>query len=337
MNSVWNPKKPKISQAPNAASAMATGAVIFQLSRRNFVAVQTGWRPGRFPTWGILHSVGSNLVTRRVYPPQNHILRHLELVHTSLPDGSVRATMPVYDDLRDAGGWLRLGAIATLVDSVAGHHGVRQVTPDWVATLHLGTVLERGAVGDRVVAECAPLRVGRNNVVTETTVNDDDGQIARSICTYARLPARSDNPSVGTHEQTVIEYFEDTPLEPRPALDEYLLLEPRATEPIVDVIHHPRIHNSFGSIQGGAAVILMERAAAHLATLVNGDATRAVSADVHYLSQAKGGPFEARAELLSVHGDHVTARVRIFDVGNDDRLLSVGTVATASMDPKGDL
>ena len=83
-----------------------------------------------------------------------------------------------------------------MVDSVAGHHGVLQVDPDWVATLELGTVINRRAEGTEVEAHCRPLRIGRTNVVTETTIDDEHGEVGRSICTYARLPARSDNPSV---------------------------------------------------------------------------------------------------------------------------------------------
>ena len=106
--------------------------------------------------------------------------------------------MPILPDLLDQGGWLRIGAIATLVDSVAGHHGVLQVQPDWVATLELGTIMRRKAEGEQVVARCEPLRVGRNYVVTETFISDAEGEVARATCTYARLPSRSDNPSVWT-------------------------------------------------------------------------------------------------------------------------------------------
>lgn len=267
---------------------------------------------------------------RRSYPPSNHILRHLEMTQRSLADGSVEGTMPIFGDLCDEDGWLRLGVVATFVDAVAGHHGVRQVSPDWVATLHLGTVLAREAVGAEVVAHCTPLRVGRNNVVTETSVADADGELARSICTYARLPSRSDNPDPGTHEAKVIEFREDEPLDPRPPLDEYLHMRPRPDEPVIDLDHHPRIHNSFGSIQGGAVVVLMESAATHLATLTTGKRARCFSADVHYMSQAKGGPFEVRAEPLAHPGDAMSCRVRITDVGHDDRLLSVGTLSCAT-------
>ena len=264
---------------------------------------------------------------RRSYPPKHHILRHLRLRHQVDDDGNVSATMPILPDLLDAGGWLRLGAVATLVDSVAGHHGVLQVEPDWVATLELGTVINRRAEGTQVEAHCRPLRIGRNNVVTETTIDDEHGEVGRSICTYARLPARSDNPSVGTARGQIVDYAEEEESH-RPLLDDYLKITVHPDEPIIELPHHPQIHNSFGSIQGGAVAVLVDAMAAHLGQLTFGAPTRCIQAEVHYLAQAKSGPFMVKGEPLRVGSQSVTSRIRIVDKGNENRLLDVAT-ATA--------
>jgi len=264
----------------------------------------------------------------RSYPPKNHILRHLRLRHLVDDEGNVSATMPILPDLVDAGGWLRLGAISTLVDSVAGHHGVLQVEPDWVATLELGTVIRRRAEGSEVVAKCQPLRIGKNNVVTETHISDDLGEVARSTCTYARLPGRSDNPSVGTAKGRTVDYGGEEELTNRPMLDDYLLIETDPDQAVIRLPHHSRIHNSFGSIQGGAVAVLVDAMATHLGFLTTGLPMRCLAAEVHYLSQAKSGPFRVEGELLRVDEGEVTSRVRIVDVGNNDRLLDIAT-ATA--------
>ena len=266
---------------------------------------------------------------KRSYPPERHILRHLRLRHRVDDDGNVSATMPILPDLLDSGGWLRLGAIATLVDSVAGHHGVIQVDPDWVATLELGTVVTRRAEGNEVTAQCRPLRIGRNNVVTETVIGDVQGEVARSICTYARLPARSDNPSVGTARGRIVDYAEEEE-KPRPMLDDYLRINARSDQAVMELPHDPRIHNSFGSIQGGAVAVLVDAMAAHMGKLTLGKPMRCVEAEVHYLAQAKSGPFRVEGEPLRVDESSVTSRIRIVDAGNDDRLLDVAT-ATAKL------
>ena len=275
------------------------------------------------------------------YPPQNHILRHLRLGHQMSADGSLTATMPILDDLADGpladGGWLRLGAVATLVDSVAGHHAVLQVTPDWSATLHLSTVLAARAEGSEVTARCAPLRVGRNQVVTETSVVDGAGtEIARSTCTYARLPRRDDTPVVdATARDNTVDYREDDELDPRPPLDEYLRITPVPGEPRIELPMHNRIRNSFGSLQGGASIVVAEVMANHLAGLAASRErrSRCVFADVHYLAPGRGGPFRVDGEMLARTDHIVTSRTRIFEIaGGTDRLLQTATATAAYLD-----
>lgn len=275
------------------------------------------------------------------YPPQNHILRHLRLSHQMKGDGTLTATMPILDDLADGplaeGGWLRLGAVATLVDSVAGHHAVLQVTPDWSATLHLSTVLAARAEGEMVTARCSPLRVGRNQVVTETSVTDEAGtEIARSTCTYARLPRRDDTPVVDSAaRENTVDYREDHELNPRPALDDYLRISPVPGEPRIELPMHNRIRNSFGSLQGGASIVVAEVMANHLARMAadRERTSRCVFADVHYLAPGRGGPFRVDGEVLARTGHLVTTRTRIFETaGETDRLLQTATATAAYLD-----
>lgn len=275
------------------------------------------------------------------YPPQNHILRHLRLSHQMTGDGSLTATMPILDDLADGplaeGGWLRLGAVATLVDSVAGHHAVLQVTPDWSATLYLSTVLAARAEGTEVTARCTPLRVGRNQVVTETSVTDEAGtEIARSTCTYARLPRRDDTPVVdSTARENTVDYREDDELDPRPPLDDYLRITPVPGEARIELPMHNRIRNSFGSLQGGASIVVAEVMSTHLAQMCDGDGrrSRCVFADMHYLAPARGGPFRVEGEVLARTGQLVTTRTRILETAGDaERLLQVATATAAYLD-----
>ena len=263
---------------------------------------------------------------RPSYPPSRHILRHLRLIHRfpSSSGGGIEVTMPILDDLCDEQGSLRIGPISTLIDSAAGVFSVRQVTPDWVATLGLSTVVQRAARGDQVVARCDPIRVGRNNVTTEITVSDDEGQVATSICTYARLPTRSDNPSVGYFNDDFMDYAEADE-EPRIPFDDYLRIERDPEAPILRLPHHSRIYNSFGSIQGGVVVALGETAAVHAAEQRWGSPASCVSIQVNYLAQAKSGPFTVYADVLHDDGRSATCQVRIVDSGNDDRLLDIAT------------
>ena len=297
--------------------------------------------PGDQPQGGVGSAAdrGSDQPVR--YPPQNHILRHLRLSHQMTSDGSLTATMPILDDLADGplaeGGWLRLGALATLVDSVAGHHAVLVVSPDWSATLHLSTVLAARAQGSVVTARCSPLRIGRNQVVTETSVTDEAGtEIARSTCTYARLPRRDDTPVVdATARDNTVHYREDHEVNPRPPLDDYLRISPVPGEPRIELPMHNRIRNSFGSLQGGASIMVAEVMSTHLAGLCDGAQrpSRCVFADMHYLAPARGGPFRVDGEVLARTGHVVTSRTRIFETaGDSDRLLQTATATAGYLD-----
>ncbi len=263
-------------------------------------------------------------------------------------DGSLAATMPVLDDLADSpladGGWLRLGAVATLVDSVAGHHAVLAAAPDWAATLHLSTVLTARAVGAEVTARCTPLRIGKNQVVTETFVTDAVGtEIARSTCTYARLPRRADTPAASrTVRNSTVDLREDNELDPRPPLDEYLHIAPVPGEPRIELPMHNRIRNSFGSLQGGASIVVAEAMANHLAALTAGRTrrSRCVFADMHYLSPGRGGPFRVEGEVLARTDYLLTSRTRIFETADGtegpksgaERLLQTATATAAYLD-----
>ena len=72
--------------------------------------------------------------------------------------------------------------------------------------------------------------------------------------------------------------------------------------------------------------------ATHLGFLTAGVPMRCVSAEVHYLAQAKSGPFRVEGELLRVDQDAVTSRVRIIDAGNNDRLLDLATATAQAID-----
>ena len=72
--------------------------------------------------------------------------------------------------------------------------------------------------------------------------------------------------------------------------------------------------------------------AAHLARLTFSAPARCISADVHYLAQAKTGPFKVEGEPLRIDQNTVTSRIRVTDVGSDDRLLEVATATATTIE-----
>lgn len=271
----------------------------------------------------------------RMYPPYGHILRHVALDQRFRDDGQLATSMPAPADLLDPGGAVRVGALVILVDSAAGVLSHAHVRPDWLATTDMKYHSIRPTNGAQLDSVTRVVRAGRRNILSETVLTDAAGEIGRAWVTYARLPRRDDTPVVdgdhGPNRQLL--YLEDPEIEQaagRPPLDAYIGMRFHPTELIIDVEHHHRIRNSFGSIQGGVAATLMERMGTFAAERVLGRPARALDIHLHYLGQSTTGPFRVDGTVLRVEGDSVTTQVTVTDA-KDSRLLDIGTTTAVAL------
>jgi uncharacterized protein (TIGR00369 family) len=266
------------------------------------------------------------------YPGSRQILRYLRLEQEYLADGGVRVRVPVLSDLLDAAGAMRLGALAPACDLAAGALSNREVAPDWVATLDFKLHLAQPATSGHVDAEGHVLRAGRNTVLSEMVLTDPAGAVVgRSYVTFSRLPRREGQQDAGRVERPArLSLAEPDREEPRVPLDEYLGLRFADDHAGFDLDHHPRIYNSFGSVQGGAMAALLERAATLAGERAWGAPARAVDLHFSYTAQARNGPFRVRADPIRTDATSITSRVQLVDEGLGDRLAAVGT-ATAQL------
>ncbi|MBV1879071.1 MAG: hypothetical protein KUG79_15630 [Pseudomonadales bacterium] len=262
---------------------------------------------------------------KRIYPGERQILRYLRIEQDNKADGSVEVRTPVLPDLLDAGGAMRLGAIAPMCDVAAGSMAASLAHPDWVATLdfkfHLGTPVLSGMIS----GHCHPLRIGKNTVVSETQLSGPDGETAgMAIVTFTRLPQREDQkdkspPRVGPYNYS-LDYEE-----PRIPLDQYLGIRFESDQHAFELDHHERIYNSFGSIQGGAMAALLERGASYAAERVLACPARTVDLHFSYTAQARVGPFRVTAKIVRNDTSGVLSRVELIDTGMDNRVSAIGT------------
>lgn len=267
------------------------------------------------------------------YPHPTSILSYSRITHQLHDDGTVDGSMPILPDQLDAGGRVRLGALAPLVDSCAGVLAARAVAPDWCATLDFKLHLTNPPSGGRVHGATRALRVGKNTVLSENRLTDDDGnEIGVAHVTFSRLPAREDNHARVRTRSAAIDYSHPDE-EDRLPFDEYYNLRLGPKDSIsFELDHHERIYNSFGSIQGGAMGALLERGGTLAGDRLLGRPTRTVDLHFSYLAQATTGPFQVRAEPLRSGGE-VLARVELLDRGNDDRVCAVGTARAVPIAP----
>ncbi len=274
---------------------------------------------------------------RPTYPPPGHIIRHLRMDLELRTETEMLGTMPISDDVCDAGGALKMGALATLIDVAAGTFSHEMVRPDWLATADMKVHLRRPAIGDEVMIRTTTVRAGRRNIVSQTIVNDADGEVARGWVTYTRLPRRDDSPPVevasriGRH---LVYVEQDEGEHERENLDDYVGIDlDRIVVDTEDQIafeldHSPRIHNSFGSLQGGAAAVLIERAATLAIEKRFGSPGRVTDLHVYYLGQTRAGPLKVEGSVLRSDPGSLTCDVSILDIGNENQLLDIAT-ATA--------
>ena len=280
------------------------------------------------------------------YPGPGHILRYARLAIDGSTDGLVEGLLPALDDLCDAGGAVRLGAMALLVDYAAGMLAIQTVQPDWTVThdlaLHLTGLAP--AVGE-LEADCRVVRAGKSAVISETALRTPAGdEVARAYVTFNRVPRREGTP--GASDQRHVNLAEADEM-PRRPLDEAIGF--RFSEPLtgplsehgagdrhwVEFDHIPFIYNSLGAIQGGVVALALERGGSWAAEAELGRPCRTTDLHLHYLALGRSGPFRARAEVLRVEPKGgVVSRVELVDTGAEDRLLALGVVTAEPIDAR---
>jgi uncharacterized protein (TIGR00369 family) len=254
------------------------------------------------------------------------------LVHELHEDGTVSGSMPVLPDHLDAGGRMRLGALAPLVDLCAGVLGARAAHPDLTATLDFKLHLIEPPRSGRAHGLAVPLRVGKNTVLSENRLRDDAGNdVGVAHVTFSRLPRRPDGHQHRPPKLTVVDYTHPEE-EPRLPLDEYFGIRVDPRRCAFELDHHERIYNSFGSIQGGAMGALLDRVAALCAERQVGRAARTMDLHYSYLAPATEGPFRVTAEPVRVETGAVLSTVSLVDLGRDGRTCAVGTARAMAID-----
>lgn len=268
-----------------------------------------------------------------VYPGPRSILRYLRIEQQNREDGSAWARLPALPDLMDAGGAVRMGAVAPMCDLIAGSLASVAVDPDWVATSDFKLHLLKPVTGGSIEALCRPLRIGKNMVLSESRLTDESGElVALSLVTFNRLPRRDGQPP-NMAQKTGHMRLRHPDEEPRIPWDEYLGLRFDPDSSAFELDHHERIYNSFGSIQGGGMGALLERGASYAAERECGGPARTVDLHFAYTAQARQGPFRVEAEALRGNGEGVLSRVSLLDLGQEGRVAAIGTALARPIDP----
>ncbi|TDC85102.1 hotdog domain-containing protein [Actinomadura sp. 7K507] len=230
------------------------------------------------------------------------------------PDGeSSRATAVLGPGIWAAGTRRpRIGAVATMVDVVAGLRPTGTLWP--TVDLSVQLVAPLPAEG-RIDLVCHPLKTGRRLFVGEVLVHHEGAPLARAVTTflnqeYAGSSGQQREGDVAPPHDSSAPF--DDWLNPKDA-DERTILVQRA----------PAIMNGSGTIQGGALAIAAELAAERAPEPKGTWA--AAELDIRYLGPVLAGPLKATADVVAVQDDRAFVSVRLTDAGADDRPVAYAT------------
>ena len=275
--------------------------------------------------------------------PRHHVSDYLRLQRWEIPaaDGGegfseFGGRAPVDDLLRGAGGGLLTGALLTSVDSLGGVLSGLSVLPQWIVTTSMMATVARLSHQGPLLLHGRVLRRGRNSVVAGLDVVDEgdhDRAVAAVTMTFAVL-----DPGAMQLEFTRPVVTAMPPASPDPRTpEEFFCIRP-GIGPVTTLELADHLRNPWGILHGGAVAVLADIAACRAveATRSGVSTGQRLARDLsvasgdtilHYLRPVKVGPVEARCRVLGGGLGRTVVRVAIHDVGADDRLVELASVA----------
>jgi uncharacterized protein (TIGR00369 family) len=231
------------------------------------------------------------------------------------------------DHQRGSGGGLRTGALLTSIDSLGGLLCGLSVQPEWIVTTSMMATVARLSQVGPLRFHGRVLRRGRNAVVAAMDVVDEgaaDRSVASAVLTCAVL-----DPGDMDLRFTRPAVMPMPPPDPEPQVPEEFFCIEAGIGPVTRLELADHLRNPWGILHGGAVAMLADVASCRAVTSEAGGRRAVAAADtvLHYLRPIKAGPVEARCRVLGGSAGRTLVRVAIHDVGNDDRLATVGTVA----------
>ena len=292
-----------------------------------------------------MSSEGTN---EAMYPPRSHALRDLPFQMVVVDDTHHVAEVDV-----DAGlvqfEQVSVGALATIVDVLAGSLCGRAIAPDWMATssltLHLGRLPRHG----RLLVDARIARLGRTTLVIQIGLRGGELDLdappgapghGDGVVTFSRLPRRDGNLDIARYETVPGQRTSF-------ALEGSGLRDGGFEQAIGCEVHdaatgttrtpvQPYVQNSFGAVNGGIVAAIADVAArAALGELVGVPPVllRTTDVSVHHLSQVRSGAVASHATILGhdPHDDTAgvtrTVRVELFDAHGEGAADREGTDA----------
>ncbi len=264
------------------------------------------------------------------YPPDDHLLRDLGLWMTWHRGPVVRGGIDLSPHVLNPSGSVAAGALAVLADLVGGGVAIVASRPHGIATADMALDMTGSTARGPIGAEARILRAGRSTVVVEADIRGGDDLLARAGMTFMVLPRPDDATGpdpFGGADDPETRFDAGGPVGMAVPYREALglrVLDRRAGE--VEIAVDEYLHNSFGALQGGAVMSLVDHAAECALAEACGGPVESLGLHVSFLALGRHGPVRSRADVLAAGPAWGTARVEVRDAGNGGRLTTVADV-----------
>jgi uncharacterized protein (TIGR00369 family) len=107
---------------------------------------------------------------------------------------------------------------------------------------------------------------------------------------------------------------------------------------VIEMDVRPEVSNVRGALQGGLIAVLIDVCAGRLAydscDHENGYSTATSDMTIHFLSPVNVGPARADAWVVRQGRSNFVLQVEVTDVGRDDKLAAVSTIAFTVLPPR---
>jgi uncharacterized protein (TIGR00369 family) len=261
-------------------------------------------------------------------PVSRQLADHFGTVSTRTGERTVSTVMDVRDDLRDAGGALRMGAAAYAVDVATGQAlGLAVVDQDlWVVTTDLDCHLVAPVVDGPLRVEAEVVRAGATTAVARFSLHDDGrgGVVGGGTVTCRPFPFEFDPAILQMPIGEVRRHGAAEGVERRP-LAAHLGLRPGEDGSVeIDIVDGVR--NPWGILHGGATACLVDVAAEAAGAAALGRPGRVCSQLVRFLAPGRVGPARAEPRVVAVADGRALVEVAVRDTGAEGRLLAVSTL-----------
>jgi uncharacterized protein (TIGR00369 family) len=261
-------------------------------------------------------------------PVAHQLADHFGTVSTRTGERTLSATLEVRDDLRDAGGALRIGAVSYVVDVGTGQALGLAVLDQglWVVTTDMDVHVVEAVVDGPLRVDAEVVRAGATTAVARFSLHDEGAgrAVGGGTVTCRPFPFEFDRGFLEMAIGDVRRHGDADPGERR-SLAAHLGLRV-GEDATVELDVTDGVRNPWGILHGGATACLVDLAGEAAGSAALGRPGRVRSQLIRFLAPGRVGPVRGVPHVLAVADDRALVEVQVVDTGADDRVVAVATL-----------